>query len=279
MMTLAARWSSAVCFSDLYLFFFFFLRIRRPPRSTLFPYTTLFRSRAQQIIGKRSCILLKTLGSEPGKVADFLDHMGLIVKRGLDTRFDRFGNVGPKHMGRRANGAEPAGEPDRRLPEKPRHQPLCLAFRIGQRRIKVIDVRTDRACQPFDCSLNYGHLPVRQGCQRVSGNIAHGARQSRVIQRPGVPTRYQRRQFVAQSFAQNVVGFDKAILMFVNHQPCYRCPAQMVQRKPAYDRRALNHDSPRLAHRGKETGHAGIFQIRSAEMHPPASLCDHNHLT
>src|SRR5574343_969640 len=30
-----------ICFS----FFFFFLMIRRPPRSTLFPYTTLFRSR------------------------------------------------------------------------------------------------------------------------------------------------------------------------------------------------------------------------------------------
>src|ERR1022692_3211142 len=30
-----ARWSV--------LFFFFFLMIRRPPRSTLFPYTTLFR--------------------------------------------------------------------------------------------------------------------------------------------------------------------------------------------------------------------------------------------
>src|SRR2546427_7037757 len=30
---------SSVCFS-----FFFFLMIRRPPRSTLFPYTTLFRS-------------------------------------------------------------------------------------------------------------------------------------------------------------------------------------------------------------------------------------------
>src|SRR5579862_10049562 len=28
----------------LALFFFFFLMIRRPPRSTLFPYTTLFRS-------------------------------------------------------------------------------------------------------------------------------------------------------------------------------------------------------------------------------------------
>src|SRR5256885_14380323 len=32
--------SSAV----LSFFFFFFLMIRRPPRSTLFPYTTLFRS-------------------------------------------------------------------------------------------------------------------------------------------------------------------------------------------------------------------------------------------
>src|SRR6266536_2613631 len=29
----------------LFFFFFFFLMIRRPPRSTLFPYTTLFRSR------------------------------------------------------------------------------------------------------------------------------------------------------------------------------------------------------------------------------------------
>src|SRR5258708_28621034 len=30
--------------SSLQYFFFFFLMIRRPPRSTLFPYTTLFRS-------------------------------------------------------------------------------------------------------------------------------------------------------------------------------------------------------------------------------------------
>src|SRR3989449_4347867 len=37
-----------VCVVHVYLrrlaFFFFFLMIRRPPRSTLFPYTTLFRS-------------------------------------------------------------------------------------------------------------------------------------------------------------------------------------------------------------------------------------------
>src|SRR3712207_8592633 len=30
--------------ASLCIFYFFFLMIRRPPRSTLFPYTTLFRS-------------------------------------------------------------------------------------------------------------------------------------------------------------------------------------------------------------------------------------------
>src|SRR5215204_4606374 len=33
-----------IYFSPPFYFFFFFLMIRRPPRSTLFPYTTLFRS-------------------------------------------------------------------------------------------------------------------------------------------------------------------------------------------------------------------------------------------
>src|SRR2546430_7152411 len=36
------------------MFFFFFLMIRRPPRSTLFPYTTLFRSAvgATDVVGE-----------------------------------------------------------------------------------------------------------------------------------------------------------------------------------------------------------------------------------
>src|SRR6266508_6206090 len=33
------------------LIFFFFLMIRRPPRSTLFPYTTLFRSSRYGVVG------------------------------------------------------------------------------------------------------------------------------------------------------------------------------------------------------------------------------------
>src|SRR6266511_5639827 len=36
-------------------YFFFFLMIRRPPRSTLFPYTTLFRSRCPGALEARAC--------------------------------------------------------------------------------------------------------------------------------------------------------------------------------------------------------------------------------
>src|SRR5574344_2506638 len=37
-------------FSFFFLPFFFFLMIRRPPRSTLFPYTTLFRSHKHRAV-------------------------------------------------------------------------------------------------------------------------------------------------------------------------------------------------------------------------------------
>src|SRR5215472_10709480 len=39
-----------------YSFFFFFLMIRRPPRSTLFPYTTLFRSSPYRATGYQTVI-------------------------------------------------------------------------------------------------------------------------------------------------------------------------------------------------------------------------------
>src|SRR5205809_8133086 len=42
------------------LLFFFFLMIRRPPRSTLFPYTTLFRSPAGGVGRSVSPALLPT---------------------------------------------------------------------------------------------------------------------------------------------------------------------------------------------------------------------------
>src|SRR5258707_13239075 len=59
---------SPLRFVSLYLivsasfFFFFFLMIRRPPRSTLFPYTTLFRSLR---FGHWSLVI------SPGRLPDF----------------------------------------------------------------------------------------------------------------------------------------------------------------------------------------------------------------
>src|SRR5256885_5410842 len=44
------------------MYFFFFLMIRRPPRSTLFPYTTLFRSLSQeraQLLARRAQLALR----------------------------------------------------------------------------------------------------------------------------------------------------------------------------------------------------------------------------
>src|SRR3712207_6030489 len=61
--TMHTNSTALVVFAVLYqlyfnLHFFFFLMIRRPPRSTLFPYTTLFRSQAidmMEAVGAEKC--------------------------------------------------------------------------------------------------------------------------------------------------------------------------------------------------------------------------------
>src|SRR5215469_17232753 len=59
-----------------WMFFFFFLMIRRPPRSTLFPYTTLFRS--ERVSSLAMVIPLFQVGNPakahpPKTVPQFLD--------------------------------------------------------------------------------------------------------------------------------------------------------------------------------------------------------------
>src|SRR2546425_6232904 len=58
----------------MHLQFFFFLMIRRPPRSTLFPYTTLFRSLAQELFDgaaqRRSAVVVAHHGQVGGGIAD-----------------------------------------------------------------------------------------------------------------------------------------------------------------------------------------------------------------
>src|SRR2546429_5380629 len=46
-------------FFSYFSLFFFFLMIRRPPRSTLFPYTTLFRSSGRRRFWRRPLQLLR----------------------------------------------------------------------------------------------------------------------------------------------------------------------------------------------------------------------------
>src|SRR5467141_1920558 len=62
----------------VFLFFFFFLMIRRPPRSTLFPYTTLFRSDLCQRLGVNGGIHLGKLEQVYAVVAS----LGVVVSGG-----------------------------------------------------------------------------------------------------------------------------------------------------------------------------------------------------
>src|SRR3712207_8357359 len=64
--------------------FFFFLMIRRPPRSTLFPYTTLFRSRFFASSGES--LVIRSLGRRvlpPGATID------VWVMKGKDRKSTR----------------------------------------------------------------------------------------------------------------------------------------------------------------------------------------------
>src|ERR1022692_5042930 len=54
----------------LSLLFFFFLMIRRPPRSTLFPYTTLFRS----VINTLSVLMAWGWNGHPIKITRSEEH-------------------------------------------------------------------------------------------------------------------------------------------------------------------------------------------------------------
>src|SRR5256885_5867680 len=63
---------------------FFFLMIRRPPRSTLFPYTTLFRSKHLRVF-----LLEPKDGRERIALGDARDPVELGTIRRADGRIDR----------------------------------------------------------------------------------------------------------------------------------------------------------------------------------------------
>src|SRR5947209_17343470 len=74
-----------VCLSLLvYIYFFFFLMIRRPPRSTLFPYTTLFRSEPDAQRGYRR---EDSRALREGRVIESLNHRSIeSLKEAVEAR-------------------------------------------------------------------------------------------------------------------------------------------------------------------------------------------------
>src|SRR5690625_7919728 len=97
------------CLFFLSFYFFFFLIIRRPPRSTLFPYTTLFRSHHRRARGVRGV---------PARPA------GRFHRRPRHPR--HLGHLLPDpaaggRLGRR-RGPVREGVPDGRAPAGPRHR-------------------------------------------------------------------------------------------------------------------------------------------------------------
>src|SRR5206468_8409070 len=68
------------------LFFFFFLMFRRPPRSTLFPYTTLFRSSASKASKPAAFAGVNTLSGVGGRSSGSARPLGITTIIGTADR-------------------------------------------------------------------------------------------------------------------------------------------------------------------------------------------------
>src|SRR5580700_11310106 len=119
------------CLFDLYyclLFFVFFLMIRRPPRSTLFPYTTLFRSPRHYCSDRHALHLGNLAIGEPLKhdeeerraliLGEIVQRAGNIAAAGVRTRHRRVAVL------------------DRRQDRPARQRTQPVAIEIGQDRVK-----------------------------------------------------------------------------------------------------------------------------------------------
>ena len=76
--------------SVLYYFFFFFLMIRRPPRSTLFPYTTLFRSHSLQLDHTEHPAIIQVM-------EDMVSQLSQLVMSLLEVRSEEHTSVLQSH--------------------------------------------------------------------------------------------------------------------------------------------------------------------------------------
>src|SRR5260370_36349243 len=81
-------------YGNLQLVYFFFLMIRRPPRSTLFPYTTLFRSNQTRVQALPPNVQIPGFASE---AADGI-YRCLVVEHAGDTRSEEHTSELQSHL-------------------------------------------------------------------------------------------------------------------------------------------------------------------------------------
>src|SRR5260370_30477425 len=77
--------------------FFFFLMIRRPPRSTLFPYTTLFRSNCRRTAMKSAGGISSSAKSRPMRrseehTSELQSHLNLVCRLLLEKKKESVAN-------------------------------------------------------------------------------------------------------------------------------------------------------------------------------------------
>src|SRR6201982_4233097 len=103
-------------FPWLCLLFFFFLMIRRPPRSTLFPYTTLFRSRGRVGVLEEEAVvraLARQLGDRSEEhTSELQSHVNLVCRLLLEKKKKRVtrGDGGVRESLSRTRGRTPGSE-------------------------------------------------------------------------------------------------------------------------------------------------------------------------
>src|ERR1051326_6445870 len=90
--------------------FFFFLMIRRPPRSTLFPYTTLFRSRRTGRLLRRAARFSLHAGRDPAAGRPLRQRAADAGARARAEPGSRAEGNPPRAQARRA--ADPVGAAD-----------------------------------------------------------------------------------------------------------------------------------------------------------------------
>src|SRR5712664_2349714 len=175
-------------------FCFFFLMIRRPPRSTLFPYTTLFRSRSRAGEGSRlsrlACSLNYLIRPLPERRRDGQAEgsRGLEVDDQLELRrllHRKICRLGPTEN---LVNIQPAASCDLRQARAERHEPSllhqlaeaidrwqssgrCKFDHLAAVRIQQAVWRSNKALRP--CGLNLG-----KGCVQVFRALKPGDRQT-----------------------------------------------------------------------------------------------------